>query len=95
MIDSFLDVTCDDVSDEPSVAFKEGHFVGEYTFQKNTHAEVTCDIRRSDEHRVLCEPEVSQMDGFRQNEDMSRCWGLYFPEFSLEVLQEDLLETSA
>jgi hypothetical protein len=61
-INPFSDLACDNVSDKPSVAFKEGQFVGEYTFQKNAYAEVACDIRRRDEHGVLRKPEVSQMD---------------------------------
>jgi hypothetical protein len=92
---SFSHLALQDVPDQTPGSLEKGEFVGKHALQENTHSEMASHIRRGHQHCILGKPEVGQVRGFGQNEEVSRRWRLNFGKLLSEVFNEDVVQAPA
>ena len=85
----------DGLPDQPTGALDESDLVREAAFQQDTDAKVASHIRHCDQRHVLGDAQVHQLVGFDQDEERLGRWSLDFGELAFEVLDENIMQTTA
>src|SRR5579864_2927237 len=81
--------------DQTTGTLNEGELVSKAALQQDTYAKVPGHISHCDQGHVLGDSQVHQLVGFDQDEKGLGRRSLDFGEFSLKILDENIVQTPA